>query len=332
MICQIKVYILLGTYNGADFLHTQLNSIQQQTLQEWRLLIRDDGSEDDTLHILEDISREDARIEILKDEKGHLGVTENYNELMLASLQRGACIVCFADQDDVWLPTKVANHLTRLHKAQEIHGAHTPILVHSDLKVVDRDLNVLHGSLARYQGIYAQPKSPLRYLLAQNFVTGCASTINRALLEIATPLPRQAVIHDWWIALCAAACGQIEYIDEPTVLYRQHGHNQVGAIRASLNLLNSSLLRRWRKAQRNFSAAFGQATALKQRLGSQGHTPQHEVIELLEGYARLPQAGPLERLFFVQRSGIRRQGWFRQPVFWISLLAGTGILKPAGKT
>ena len=317
-----KVLVLLGTYNGAAFLPEQLQSIQQQSFQDWQLLVRDDGSEDDSQNILEAFAREDNRIEILQDRKGRLGVAGNFGELMLAALDSKAEVVCFADQDDVWLPFKMAAQLTLLQESHTTYGSDTPILVYSDLHVVNHDLKTLYGSLMGYQGIRHQADSPLNYLIAQNFVTGCASTINRALLEIAVPMPTDALMHDWWIALCAAVWGRIEYLDRPTLLYRQHSRNQVGAkrIKNMLNPFNRQLFAYWRRGRCNFRDTFRQAAALDERIHARDDQSAPGTAELVAAYAGLLRASRLERLATISRFGIQRQGWPRQWLFWNSLL------------
>src|SRR5439155_22468886 len=100
------------------------------------------------------------------------------------------------------------------------------------------------------------------------FATGCASLINRSLLEIALPLPPAAVLHDWWITACAAAFGTIRYLPEPLVLYRQHGRNAVGAASVWRRLQPWRVVRNgaWRRIQENVQRSSRQARALLDRL------------------------------------------------------------------
>jgi len=108
------------------------------------------------------------------------------------------------------------------------HGYSEPLLVHSDLQVVDAGLKPISSSFMQYQRI-AHEDDGLRTLLLSNFVTGCTCLLNRQLAELALPIPREAIVHDWWLALCAASAGHIGYIAEPLVKYRQHGANVIGA-------------------------------------------------------------------------------------------------------
>ena len=105
----------------------------------------------------------------------------------------------------------------------------TPALVFSDLILVDEHDRETGCSFMETRGIDGRPANPLGTLLRHNLVTGCTITCNRALLKRSMPFPENIVMHDWWLALVAAATGRIEMLDAPTVRYRLHGGNQVGA-------------------------------------------------------------------------------------------------------
>jgi glycosyltransferase involved in cell wall biosynthesis len=226
---QPLVDILLATYNGAAYLAPQLDSLLAQTHGAFRLLVSDDGSSDDTVAILRRYeSAFDGRMVLLPTDVPSGGVMGNFGRLMQASAQDGrAAYIAFCDQDDVWQPEKTLRLLSAVQALEAAHGASAPCLAHSDLVVVDRDLQVLSSSFAAYQRIEPADITPLT-LLSVNQVTGCATLINRALLQLALPLPQAAVMHDWWLALVAGS-GARRYLPEPLMLYRQHGRNQIGA-------------------------------------------------------------------------------------------------------
>jgi len=110
----------------------------------------------------------------------------------------------------------------------ELSYPQQPILVHSDLSVVDRDLAMLHNSFWKYQNIHPS-KDTLNRLIFHNTVTGCTTMINRSLAQLVQTIPDEAIMHDWWIAMVASEFGQIGYVDEPIMLYRQHSTNDTGA-------------------------------------------------------------------------------------------------------
>jgi len=316
--------VLLAAYNGAEFLSDQIRSIQGQTISNWTLLVRDDGSQDNTRNVLEKLAAKDKRIRCVDDRLGSLGAARNFGELMRVAWVEGAEIVFFSDQDDVWLPTKMREQIDALDKMEESHGRDTPILVYSDLEVVDRWLQPIHHSFMRYQGLTHEAQSPLRVLVTQNFVTGCATVINRSLLKLAVPLPTDVVMHDWWVALCAAACGQIGHLSNPTLRYRQHDSNQIGAQRflAMMNPLSLRTRRRWKEGGRQLFKSIGQAALLSQRIVSREVPCSVEALSLLTRFASCAQKGRLRRLWTVSHLGLRRQGVLRQlSLYWRLLVA-----------
>lgn len=218
----MKLNILLSTYNGEKFLADQIESIQAQTFTDWKLLIRDDGSKDGTQAIIQSFVDQDERIVwINPDNSDNLGVIKSFHTLLK---YEKADFYCFSDQDDIWLPEKLA---VQLKKAQQ-HSADTPLLVYTDLKVVDQDLQVLHESMIKTQSDHANTE--LIQELTENTVTGGVALLNQALAELWTGQEKHDLLmHDWYLGLLAATVGKLIYIDQPTELYRQHANNVLGA-------------------------------------------------------------------------------------------------------
>lgn len=225
----MKALILLSTYNGEKYLAAQLDSLIAQTHTDWHLLIRDDGSTDSTLAIINRYTEADPRIQFCPDMLGNQRIIKSYSLLMEQAKLRDEEVVFFTDQDDIWLAHKIAVTITELIRLRELHGGDKPLLVHTDLSVVDVDLQQIHPSFIAYEGLTRNVDQPLQTLLMNNYVTGCTMAINRPLLQIATPIPPDVFMHDWWCALCAATFGYIGFVDEATILYRQHGGNSIGA-------------------------------------------------------------------------------------------------------
>ena len=263
MIC-----IALATYNGERFLPELISSLEDQSFREWNLIARDDGSTDSTRSILEERAANDRRFVIVRDPERQLGPSLNFGRVMHTALTDGARYLALADQDDVWHCEKLARQLRQVKDAEAEFGADTPILAHSDLSVVDEQLENLNPSFMKSSRRFRNPTNPLATLLAHNFVIGCSVVINRSLLELATPVPNEAYMHDWWLALCAAAAGRLVYLDEPLVNYRQHENNSIGAGRSSYTRALWELFRRdrWRKDLQSHCRTVAQAHALKLRL------------------------------------------------------------------
>ncbi|HEO2332030.1 TPA: glycosyltransferase family 2 protein [Streptococcus agalactiae] len=216
----MKVNILMATYNGEKFLAQQIESIQKQTFKEWNLLIRDDGSSDKTCDIIRNFTAKDSRIRFINENEHHnLGVIKSFFTLVNYEV---ADFYFFSDQDDVWLPEKLSVSLEAAkHKASDV-----PLLVYTDLKVVNQELNILQDSMIQAQSHHAN--TTLLPELTENTVTGGTMMINHALAE-KWFTPNDILMHDWFLALLAASLGEIIYLDLPTQLYRQHDNNVLGA-------------------------------------------------------------------------------------------------------
>lgn len=299
-----SVDILLATYNGERFLAGQLESLERQTFRGWRLIARDDGSSDATRTLLAEFrARHPAAVRLIEDGDARLGPVGNYGRL----LQRSASdYVLFCDQDDVWEPGKIES-LLGLARAEERPGV--PLLVHSDLTVVDRDLRVIAPSFWHYQFIRPE-RCQWPRLLVQNVVTGSASLLNAALREAALPIPREAIMHDWWVALVAAATGDIRWTETPTVRYRQHGANDTGAKRWGVHHWagQADTLFRPSVHREKIRAYQRQAAALAVHRGA---AIPESVRAVLEGFAGLDQLGYLRRVRFLWRHGVMKTGALR---------------------
>lgn len=293
------VDILLATYRGERYLSEQIQSILAQTHPYIRLLARDDASDDKTPSILQEFAeRYPDKIQILPSIK-NLGIRGNFSELMKHST---ADYMLFADQDDKWHPTKVEDSLKFLKEMERKYGKETPLLAHSDLSVVNGNLELISSSFWHYS--YLNPHlDALNRLLAQNVVTGCATIFNRALCKVAWPIPDEAVMHDWWMALVAKAFGQIEPLPIPTILYRQHSSNDTGAKKYGLaDVFNA------KKWQSSASKSYKQADAFLKRFGDHLEANQRNLVSI---YASLGKACFLERKIQIWKCGFFKQGLLR---------------------
>jgi len=330
-----RLFIVLATFDAGDRLDAQIESIRAQTHEQWQLIARDDGSSDDTRDRLARWAARDARITILSDELGHLDAGTNFSVLLDRAVEEGAEWIALSDQDDVWLPHKLD---VQLERARQVGATRTgPILIHSDLEVVGEHLEPMHPSLLSFQGIRHEPDAPLQTLLIQNFVTGCSVLVNRALLEVALPIPAGAIMHDWWLALCAAACGRIEFVPDVTVRYRQHASSQIGAKHYgdSIRKLLGRTLRLRRHPFDELIETIEQARALESRLAactcaSADRPAIERAHELVRGYLALYQPGVsrMSRMLGVQRLGVARQDRIRDVAFKLKLLTTAIQLPP----
>lgn len=136
----------------------------------------------------------------------------------------------YCDQDDVWFPDKIERTLTKMKALEDKWGKDIPLLVHTDMEVVDGNLKVIDASHRRRQGINPVRSGKLNAALVQSGMWGCTMMFNRKLIDLATPIPLEGMVHDAWLALIASACGKIDFLKEPTMFYRQHSSNWAGSL------------------------------------------------------------------------------------------------------
>jgi len=308
----------MATYNGAPYIAEQIQSIQAQSLSRWRLLVRDDGSTDETPAILDRFACTDPRISILDSGfRTGLGPGLNFSAAMDAAVKTDSNLFFISDQDDVWDTDKLASQSGYF---PEGGVEDTPILVHSDLAVVDKELNLIHASLIKYMDLLPNPEVPLNYLLARNFVTGCAIACNRRLLEKALPIAEEAIMHDWWLALVAAATGKIQYIGKPLVGYRQHGTNSIGAkgFWHGLNPTNNWIAG-WKAGNAEYQATYDQIAAMTEHAARSGDWPESS-FAVLNLYRELGSMPIMKRLAAARKLGLRQGNGLLQFVFYMRLL------------
>lgn len=216
----------MATYNGEKYIEEQLDSILKQSYENWRLIIADDCSTDNTVAVIKDYqAKYPNKIILYQNEQPSGSARNNFFHLLDFS---GNEYIMFADQDDVWLQDKVLKTLKKMISVENKYGKNIPLLVHTDLCVVDEELHIINESLFYMQDISAD-RNKLNNILIENIVTGCTMMINRKLANLLDTKPQKAIMHDMWMALVAATFGHIEYIDDATILYRQHNNNSVGA-------------------------------------------------------------------------------------------------------
>ena len=286
---QNTIRILVAAYNGSAYLRPLLDSLLVQDDQDYDIVVSDDGSTDDTPQILADYAAQyPEKIRFYRS--GHRFGSSQLHFFHLMSVFQDAPYLMFCDQDDVWHPDKV--RLTRA-AMERLAANGAPALVHTDLRVVDRELQEIAPSFLRFSGLNGR-RVALSDLLVQNVVTGCTMMINRSLARLCCSAPprKEMRMHDWWLALLAASCGKIGFLNEATIDYRQHGNNVVGA----KNVKSPAyLLRRLR--HNNFHESFLETTAQAAALAeAYGDRMPAEQRRLCETFASLPQRSKLQRL------------------------------------
>lgn len=302
-----KVDILLAAFNGERYLAEQITSLFHQSYANIHLIVRDDASTDGSEAIIEKQKQlYPQQITFVKAEQNQ-GLIQNFSSLLNSSSSN---YIMLCDQDDVWFKEKIAKSLTKMKELEAHYGKDIPLLVHTDLAVVSENLEPISHSFWKYAHLTPQNASSLNRLLAQNSITGCTLLINRELLELAIPIPKEAVMHDWWISLVAAAFGKIGMIDEATMLYRQHGNNDTGAkpygIFSSFARFNKLASRQ--KIYRNHKQRFRQAEAFYERFKAMLSLDQQELIQ---SFLMMEKTSFPHKMFLMFRYDLYKQGILR---------------------
>lgn len=231
-----KVKVLMSTYNGQKYLREQLDSILHQEGVGVSILVRDDGSTDETLSILSGYVENYPNIELIKGE--NIGFAESFMSLVYKTSEYDDIdYYAFSDQDDVWLPDKLSSAVAML---ETISNKETPNLYFSTARAVDENLNFLFDTVDNNWLVISKPTSLVRY-----YMLGCTMVFpqNTARFLCEHKPVNKIQMHDLWINQTCVFFGTIVYDRTPHILYRQHGGNAAGA---SISLM--ARLRRFRKS------------------------------------------------------------------------------------
>jgi glycosyltransferase involved in cell wall biosynthesis len=303
---QDLVEILLATYNGERFLRAQIDSILAQDYPNLRVLARDDGSTDQTVPILHEYAqRYPDRFRLMPPSPSTRSAQGNFLLLLQAST---ADFVCLSDQDDVWLPGKISQTKYAMDHLEARWGASVPLLVFSDLHIVDDQLRTLHPSFWAHKKIDPERIHRLPPLLVQNVVTGSTAMLNRRLVELSLRMPPEAMMHDHWIALLASTFGRSAILKNQTVLYRQHDRNVLGAGQNTRSLSDlRQRLRRSNTRETEWEKSQQQAEAFLRMHGAQLSASDRRLLQLFQPRGTSRSRAP--RILNMLRYGFHRVGF-----------------------
>ncbi|MDR1530113.1 MAG: glycosyltransferase family 2 protein [Burkholderiales bacterium] len=299
-----SVAILLCTYNGEAFLREQLRSVKEQTWTNWRLWVSDDGSQDNTLRLLQDAKQEwNEHVEILYGpKKGYatnfLALT-NYHEIE-------ADYYAFCDQDDIWFADKLENALKALENMPE----ETPALYCSRTELINED-----GAKIGLSPNFTK-KPSFANALVQSIGGGNTMVFNGATRRLLRYAGADIDVpsHDWWTYLLVSGCdGVVVFDTKPSVQYRQHRNNQMGS--------NNSITAQLTRMNRLFSGDFRDWNKRNLKALNQVHnllTAENQ--QTLNDFAKISDAPS----FFLRLICFLRSGVYRQ-----TLLGNLGILAAA---
>lgn len=294
-----NIVILLSTWNGDKYLQEQLDSLNSQTYTNFEIIARDDGSSDHTVDIL----RFNNNIKIMESEE-NLGAKRSFAKLLEYALKHSdANYFMFCDQDDVWHHNKIEKTLSQMKKLEKRYPT-LPLLIHTDLQVVDEDLNVIHDSMWEYEKIDPSLNT-LNRLLMQNTITGCTVMINRNLAEKSTPISNECIMHDWWVGLVATSFGKIAYLNEPSILYRQHANNDTGTKKFDLTLILDKIKKYTQLGPKmNITQAQAFLNAYSQKL-------DNNTVIMLKKFSQIKEKSFFSKRWIIIKYGLLKYGFIR---------------------
>jgi glycosyltransferase involved in cell wall biosynthesis len=220
-----RISVAICTYNGEHFISEQLHSILDQTTSPDEIVLSDDGSKDQTIHIANEILTKQGIVKnwrIIRNTQ-NLGYVRNFEQACKACT---GSLIFLSDQDDVWVKSKIDDFLP-------VFEDPSVLLAFSDGWVTDANLNVVTSLFSAFS-ITASDLDKINngagfsLFLKRTYATGAATAMRSSLLDMATPFPSSSWHHDEWLAFSAATANGIFALPKKTFYYRQHGRNQIG--------------------------------------------------------------------------------------------------------
>lgn len=304
----MAIQVLLSTYNGEKYISDQIESIMAQTYKDISLLIRDDGSEDNTISYLEKYAMKyQGKVQFFTGT--NIGVKESFFEL-LRRADSTYSYYSFCDQDDVWMDNKILTAISLLDKEKE----NQPLLYFTPTYLVDDNLRKLRvwPELPHVQPSFYNA-------LAENIVVGTTAIFNNFAREMLLRRkidPQQIVMHDWWTYLCVSAFGKVIYHDKPSVLYRQHEENLIGGNRNRLELLQ----KKWKSFSSNKKSRVLYRQALE-FFKCYGEDLQGDKKQQLEFFIA-PRVNFTSKIKYLSKSQLYRHSFWDNILFKLLILKG----------
>lgn len=213
------ISILIATYNGEKYLKEQLLSLINQTYPHWQLWIKDDGSTDSTVSIIDDFCLLDSRIQKVSSFENNLGAGKAFFSLLLYA---NSHYTIFCDQDDIWLENKL---LELLQFAEEKLAVTSPGMVYCDAYAYSSTT----GTIISQSVSHLHANNLKEFLFFNSGYQGCSILFNQRLTEIAKQYTPEFFMHDDIISLIGHTFGDVYFLDKPLMYYRQHDNNVTGS-------------------------------------------------------------------------------------------------------
>ena len=300
-----SVLILMTTYNGAEYIKEQIESIINQSNSNWTLIIRDDGSKDGTVKIIKKTCVNPSRINFIENSSERHGAYLNFWSLVhYAKMQKDYDYYFFSDQDDVWLPDKIES-MIGFDKEQGKNEV--PRLIYADMQVIDRTGNLVYESLNSIMGIGEMTGVSLFF--THGFLWGCDILLNKALFDIVPPLPLDnsyidIMSHDNYFGKFALLFGEIKYFQKVCIQHRRHGKNETGSYQIKMTFFSAlkQALTRWNELAKTHARVYTQTLITISQIESAGLANKNtqEIKEAIE-------RGGLKGILILKKCKVKRK-------------------------
>lgn len=304
----------MAVFNGEKYLEEQFESIASQTYKDWRLIIRDDCSTDNSFALSKVFAKKMGSKKVILYRNNTPSGSAKKNFAKLFKDAKNSKYVMCCDQDDVWKENKIEKSVEAMKELERYYGRRTPFLVHSDVEVVDSSMNEIASSMFKMSHLLYEPA--LSQLIVQNNVTGCTMFMNRPLVKgIADIIDRDEIImHDYLAALYAAVFGKIGVIKEPLLYYRQHDNNSVGAKNSNSSKYLFSRLSEGKAAYREEMYKSQKQIGFLARFFSEKMFNEDKKLEyrLFVAYGSLSKDSQWERFSFYHNNNAWKSGFIRK--------------------
>ena len=314
-----QIDIAMSVYNGGKWLDEMLDSLANQTLDNWRLVVWNDGSTDNTAEILEKWKeKHNKKIKIVDNPSNtNLGMAAGFTRALEAC---DANYIMLADADDIWHPNKVEVSYKEFLNAKGTLTPQTPCLLHTDMTVIDQNKNII---LESYKNPHFQPakdQNTLNRIIFENFASSATMIMNRPLLELSLPIPPELGLQDWWFAMVACAFGRVFFCPVQTMLYRRHASNdsrwEKTTIKSQIKRSIQAIFKPLSIRRRIYELLAKGQTISKLFLYRYEKNLSYSQRRMLRDYINLRNLPFWKRRLIIIRYGL----WFRHPIIDIGLL------------
>ena len=227
-----EILVLMSTYNGEKYITEQIESIENQKLDiPLNILVRDDGSKDNTVNILNKLNEKYKNIKVLQEE--NIGCNASFFKLF--KIAEGYKYYAISDQDDIWLEDKLQRGINKIRK----ENIFIPILYGSCSYLMDNEGNIKGTTQKQIRDI------TLNNTIIQNFIPGHSDIINDSLLQLLKENIdyKKIYVYDYWITNVAMLYGKIIFDNEPSTKYRIHNSNTVGYGKSKIEWIKERIKR-----------------------------------------------------------------------------------------